>query len=63
MSENDELRRVLRELLTLLSDAERCATCEGPTVSFDEVCKHHTKWKEVSAKAEKILALGKRKPN
>jgi hypothetical protein len=63
MSENDELRRVLRELLTLLSDAEKCATCEGPSSAFDEVCRHSKKWKEISAKAEKILALGRKKPN
>jgi hypothetical protein len=65
MSDADNLRRTLRDLLRLLAEAEHCSTCEGPSSSFDEACKrdHDRRWKEIRARAEKLLSVGARKPN
>jgi hypothetical protein len=62
-TEADNLRRTLSDLLRLLAETEHCPTCEGPSSSFDEACRHHKKWKEIRARAEKLLNVGARKPN
>ena len=67
-NEADNLRRTLSDLLRLLAEAEHCPTCEGPSSAFDEACKgipggHAKKWREIRARAEKLLGAGARKPN